>query len=131
MKRLLKTIIGILAVCLIFLLCQLASEQYYFGTKRADGIAIASDYFRRFGEPSFIRMVERNGQSYYEFNGRVNPPWWCLAVPSAAPTYIFDERGRFIEWCGDPSDNSSYRQRWSLKSTDKIDIADVKRKFGL
>ena len=76
-------------------------------------------------------MLERDGQSYYEFNGRVDPPWWCLAVPSGAPAYVFDERGQSVEWCGDPGDSPRYRQRWHLKSTTKVEIDVVKRKFGL
>jgi hypothetical protein len=131
MKRSLKTIVGIFAVCLSLGIWSVASERYYVGIKRPEGILTVEDYFLRFGEPSFVRMVERDGQSYYEFNGFVDPPWWCLAVPSGPPAYIFDERGKFIEWCADPGDGAPYRRRWPLRSTDEVNVASVKRKFDL
>jgi hypothetical protein len=130
-KRALKTSAGILAIVLTFLLYSWASERYYFATKDPGGILTVSDYFKRFGEPSFVRMLERDGHGYYEFTGRVDQPWWCLSLPSDAPACLFDERGKFVEWCADPRDESSYRKRWSLKSAGKVAVDDIKRKFGL
>ena len=131
MKRIFKTIATVLGVLLAFLLYSLASERYYVRTKSPAGITTVSDYFRRFGEPAFVRMAQRDGRSYYEFNGRVDPAWWCLALPSGPPAYIFDERGQFIEWCAEPGDSSRYRQRWRLTSTNEVEVAGIKARFGL
>jgi len=130
MKQILKDITLTFALLLALLVYFVASAVYHAGTKSPDGMSNASEYFQRFGEPSFIRMVEREGQTYYEFNGHVDPPWWCLALPSGPPAYIFDERGTFVEWCYDPGDTPSYRRRWPFKSTDHVNVAEVKRKFG-
>jgi hypothetical protein len=130
-KQSLKSIFGVLAVCVAFLAYGFASDSYYIGIKRPDGVLTAADYLRRFGEPRFIRIVERGDRIYYEFNGRINRPWWCLSLPSAAPAYVFDERGTFIDWCWDPGDKSEYRRLWRLKSSDLLEVAEVKRKLGL
>src|ERR1035438_9593511 len=81
--------------------CWIGSEVYYGRSISPRGISSAQDFFTRFGEPQHILMVERNGQSYYEFVGRL-PSGMVLATPSARPVYFFDQQGRLAGWDLDP-----------------------------
>jgi hypothetical protein len=89
----------------------------------------AAEYFQRFGEPGEIRLLKRDGDSFYEFRGGQAPHF--MAAPSSAPAYVFDSHGRFIEWCKDPGDAPSWRLRWPVNGTNKLDVAEVKRRFGI
>ena len=109
------------------------SEVYYARSIRPTGVRDVAGYFQRFGEPRSVRLVERDGQSYYEFTGR--GPWPSMLVlvvlPSSLPAYVFDEQGKFVEWSSDPGDQPSYRSRWPLAGADGVDVTVVKEKFGV
>jgi hypothetical protein len=83
----------------------IGSEVHYARSISPKGVATVRDFFGRFGEPRRIRMVERDGKSYYEFTGQLPGSWSC-AFPSAPAAYVFDEQGRFAAWCRDPGDAS-------------------------
>ena len=106
------------------------SELYYARSISPDGISTVSDFVDRFGEPRRVLRVQHEGQSYYEFTGRL-PPVFVLALPSAPPAYVFDEQGQFKAWCRDPGDIPSYRQAWPLQSTNPVDIGLIKERLGL
>lgn len=106
------------------------SEIHYARSISPKGISTVREFFDRFGEPRRIRMVQRDGQSFYEFTGRL-PSSWSAAVPSAPPAYVFDEQGRFTAWCRDPGDAPSYRRTWPLQSTNQVEIGLVRERFGL
>jgi hypothetical protein len=108
----------------------IGSEVHYARSISPKGISTVSEFFDRFGEPRCVRMVQRNGQNFYEFTGHL-PGLGSAAVPSAAPVYLFDERGRFVAWCGDPGDAPSYRLTWPLQSTNQVEIDLVRERFGL
>jgi hypothetical protein len=108
----------------------IGSEVHYARSISPKGVSTMRDFFERFGEPPRIRMVQRDGQSYYEFTGLL-PSSWSGAVPSAAPAYVFDEQGQFTAWCRDPGDTPSYRRTWPLQSTNQIEVGVVRQKFGL
>ncbi len=108
----------------------IGSELRYARSISPKGISTVREFFNRFGEPRRIRMVQRDGLSYYEFTGR-SPSSWSAAVPSAPPVYVFDEQGRFAAWCRDPGDASRYRGTWLLQSTNQVEIGLVREKFGL
>lgn len=94
------------------------------------GITNIAGYFQRFGEPRAIRLVERDGRAHYEFVGRRPEAIW-LAMPSGSPAYVFDADGRFVAWSLDPAENREFRETWPLTGTGKVDVAEVKRRFGL
>src|SRR5262245_9014457 len=94
------------------------------------GIRTVRDFFDQFGEPQRIRMVEHNGQSFYEFTAQL-PGAWSAALPSSAPAYVFDEQGQFVVWCRDPGEAPSYRRSWALQRTNQVEIGVVKQKFGI
>jgi hypothetical protein len=119
-----------LLVIIILLGYWVGSEIYHARSISPSGISTVADFFQRFGEPRFIRPVHREGNTYYELGGRAPSPS-LFVFPSSAPAYIFDEQGRFVEWCSDPGDTPSYRQRWPLTDTNKIEPATFKEKFGI
>jgi hypothetical protein len=107
----------------------ISSEVHYARSVSPAGVATARDFFNRFGDPILVRMVERDGRSFYEFTGRF-PGSWSAAVPSSPPAYVFDEQGQFVSWCRDPGDAPSHRQTWPLQSTNHVEIAVIREKFG-
>lgn len=110
--------------------CWIGSEVHYARSISSKGISSVKEFFEHFGEPRRVRMVQRDGESYYEFTGHL-PNSWSGAVPSAAPAYVFDEQGRFTAWCRDPGDSPSYRRTWPLQSTNEVAIGLVRERFGL
>jgi hypothetical protein len=125
-----RQIVGWMALILLPIAYLVGSQIYYARSISPAGIATVRDYFDRFGEPRQIRMVERDGQSCYEFTGQF-PPIGVFAVPSAPPAYVFDEQGRFVGWCSDPGDTPSHRQTWTLQSPDDVEVDVIRQKFKL
>ena len=106
------------------------SEVCYARSISPHDVSSVRDFFSRFGAPPRVRMIQRDGQCYYEFTGRL-PAGFVLATPSAPPAYVFDEQGRFVAWCRDPGDIPSYRQTWPLQTTNQVQIGLVRERFGL
>lgn len=109
----------------------LGSEAYYARQISPRGVTTASDFFKRFGEPRSVFILERDGKDYYEFRGFLPPPKLLGAVPSGPPAYVFDEQGHFVTWCNDIGDNNVYRQQWPFNSTNKLELNAVKQKLGI
>ena len=130
MRASLRRTIGWTALLLLPVAYLVGSEAYYARSISPHGISSVRDFFDRFGEPRHVRMVQRDGQSYYEFTGRL-PSRFVLATPSAPPAYVFDQQGHFTAWCSDPGDIPSYRETWPLQSTNELEIGLVREKFGL
>jgi hypothetical protein len=107
----------------------LCSELYYCHRISPEGVATVQDYFDRFGEPRFVRLIQRDGQTYYEFNGHP-PPAYVIAMPSGPPAYVFDLDGGFVTWCSDPGDKPGYRRSWPLQSTELLDVGLVRQALG-
>jgi hypothetical protein len=108
----------------------IGSEVHYARSILPTGITTARDYFARFGEPLFVQMVSHEGQSYYEFAGRL-PSALSMATPSSPPAYVFDEQGRYVTWCRDPGDMPSHRQHWPLQGTNLVEVGLVRQRLGL
>ena len=107
----------------------IGSEVHYARSISPAGISTVREFFDRFQQPRRIRMVERDGQSYYEFTGHL-PSAWIIALPSSPPAYVFDEQGRLVSWCSDPGDAPSHRRTWPLRSTNDVELGVVRQKFG-
>lgn len=130
MRSRLRKIVGSTALVLLPIAYFVGSEVYYARSISPRGVSTVRDFFDRFGEPRGVRMVQRDGQSYYEFTGGV-PSSYVLATPSAPPAYIFDQQGRFATWCRDPGDIPRYRQTWPLLGTNQVEIDSIRKRFGL
>jgi hypothetical protein len=128
--RIRRDIFGAAAIVGTLAAYWIISEVHYARNISPKGVATVHDFFDRFGEPKRIRMVERDGKSYYEFTGQL-PGAWSAAVPSAAPAYVFDEQGQFAGWCRDPGDAASYRRTWPFQSTNQVEVRTVRQKFGI
>jgi hypothetical protein len=124
-----RNIIGWTALILLPIAYVVGSEVYFARSISPRGVLTVRDFFGRFGEPRRIRMVERDGQTYYEFTGHL-PAGLVLATPSAAPAYIFSTNGQFVAWCADPGDTPGFRSTWQLQSTNQVEIGAVRERFG-
>jgi hypothetical protein len=89
-----------------------------------------ADHFRHFGEPSSIVQLKRDGAIYYELSGRMYS-FPVLVFPSSPPVYIYDESGKFVEWCSDPGDQIEFRERWLRIDARPIVISSFRHKYGL
>ena len=100
---------GLIAVLPLY---WIGSEFFYARSKLPSGVSKISDFYQRFGLPTHVRQLQREGVTHYELSGRLPRLPWMLAFPSSPPAYVFDESGRFVEWCSDPGDSGRYQQRW-------------------
>ncbi|MGA2243799.1 MAG: hypothetical protein ABSH48_02275 [Verrucomicrobiota bacterium] len=108
--------------------CRIGAEVYYVKSITPRGVLTVADHFRRLGEPLRIVEFTRDGATYFEFIG-VPHGFHALVTPSAPPSYIYDESGKFVEWCSDPVDQPAFRKRWPLTKTVPIDIAAFGKKY--
>lgn len=109
----------------------IGSETYYARSISPQGITTVTQYFQRFGDPHGVHRIERDGKSYYMLFGR-GPSPLVFALPSSPPTYVFDDRGAFVEWCPDRGETQSgYNQRWPLTETGRVDVGTFRQRFGL
>ena len=99
----------------------IASEVDYARSKSPSGIATVSDFYRRFGTPSVVRVFEREGTTYYHLSGHLPRLPWLRAFPSSRPRYVFDASGQFVEWCSDPGDDVRFQQRWHRRAVRSIE----------
>jgi hypothetical protein len=106
--------------------------SHYIRSISPEGVRSVADYFQRFGEPARVRQVQLHDQVYYELQGHL-PSKLVMSVvlPSSPPSYIFDERGNFVEWCADPGDAHAFMQRWPTSETGRVEVVTFKRRFGL
>jgi len=109
-----------------------ASEVYYARSMSPSGVHTVADHYRRFGEPGRITRFERDGVAYYELSGISRRfPTLALALPSAPPAYIYDESGKFVEWCSDPGDQPDFRGRWPVTGGQLVDPSTFRHRYGL
>jgi hypothetical protein len=124
----------LIAVILISLLplYWIGSEWWYARSIRPTGISTLADFYARFGQPSSIRETQRDGATYYHLSGHwPSLPVWICATPSSPPAYVFDHSGRFVEWCSDPGDSTSYWERWPEKGSHVVSTNDFAHQYGL
>ncbi len=107
----LRKILGVSALVLIPITFLVGSEVWYARSVRPDGIATTADFFARFGQPRHVRTVQRGGKMYSEYQGPLPGPF-VLAVPSSPSAFIFDDHGNFVEFCFDPGDSPTWRDKW-------------------
>ena len=108
----------------------IGSEFYYAHSIRPGDQFTVADYFRRFGEPRYVFRHRRGEIVFYEFQARLRSPF-ILAIPSSTPSYVFEESGRMADWCRDPGDNPSWFERWPRTKSDEVDMATIRKEYGL
>ncbi len=87
-------------------------------------------YFHHFKEPLKIYVVENTGEKFYQFYGQL-PGSYSLALPSSPPAYVFNEKGEFVEWCRDPGDSPSFREKWKIKVGESSNLTIIKKQFQI
>jgi hypothetical protein len=120
----------ILLLPLIFVICSWISAFNYDVGISPTGVKDLAGFIHRFGEPRMIHFVERDGQAYYEVIGGAHPRF-TFEVPSHSPRYVFDEHGKFIDWCSGLSHTYEFDMRWQRSTNDALPFSDVKQKLGL
>jgi hypothetical protein len=40
------------------------------------------------------------------------PAFYLMALPSEPAAYVFDNSGKYVDWCRDPDDMPSYWEKW-------------------
>lgn len=94
------------------------------------GITTVADYYARFGDPRRIRAIERDGATTYHLHGDL-PPDYVLALPSEPPVYVFDQTGRYLEWCRDPGDGpgADYWPKWPRGEGREVNLQSFREQF--
>jgi len=119
-----------LILVLLLIIFVIGPEVRYARRISPHGMLTVRDYIDRLGEPRRIHMVQREGKSYYEFTGPL-ASGFPLVMQSGPPAYVFDQEGRFTDWCSDPDDSPSHRRAWPLQSTNPASVEQLKQKLGL
>jgi hypothetical protein len=130
-----RTILGWTLVILLPIAYLVGSEIYYASTIRPRGVQTVADHFLRFGEPRRVFQLQRDGHTYYELSGitrkRSSLALPVLALPSSPPAYVYDESGKFVDWCSDPGDRPAFRAHWPRTGAQPIEPVTFRQKYGL
>ncbi|HEV7406363.1 MAG TPA: hypothetical protein VGO11_25665 [Chthoniobacteraceae bacterium] len=98
---------------------------------RPDGVHSVAEHLQRFGPPARIFRIQRADGVFFYFAGHMDSdaPW--LKLPSGPPAYIYDSRGRLVDWCGDSGDADQWVSRW-LHAGTKTDVSveEVRREIS-
>lgn len=129
MKRLIKRMAAI-PFFSVLLAYWIGSEVYYARSIRPVGISTVSDYLARFDRPRNVYYVEHEGRNYFVLESKLHPAY-VMAFPSSPPAYVFDEEGRFVDWCSDPGNRPSQWDRWATGGTNGDELGTFKMKHGL
>jgi hypothetical protein len=115
-----------------FVICAWISDANYDAGISPSGVRDIAGFAQRFGEPHTVLLVERDGQNCYEIVGGVYPKF-TFYVASNSPRYVFDEHGKFLEWCSGLNEQKTYEfnRRWVRSTNNPLSFPDVKRKLGL
>jgi hypothetical protein len=108
----------------------IASEVFYARSKQPSGLKTVADYYDRFGVPTRIVQIDRDGATFYHLSGHPPRLPWAFVFPSSPPAYVFDRSGHFIEWSSDPGDDSRYKKLWPQGSAQPVDQADFKGRYA-
>ena len=69
-----------------------------------------------------IREVEKAGSVFYMAEGNL-PPGYVLA--SGPPVYVFDSKGRLVEWIKDGGDQPSSMRKWGTLPSQEVSLEHV------
>lgn len=96
------------------------------------GIQNVTQYWKRFGEPSLILQLEKDGKVFFWVRGKMSAIHQ-MTLPSDAPGYIFNSDGQFVEWCYDPGDTPSFNRKWGRKyqPNEIVKMEEFRERFAL
>lgn len=83
----------------------MASEWVYHRRIAPGGRTFLGDFTGKFPPAPRVRIHDSPSGPVMRVTGRL-PSVWLLAVPSAAPEYVFDASGTFLGWARDPGDQA-------------------------
>ena len=98
--------------------------------KDPTGISTVVDFYDRFHVSSRASILHVDNAEYFCLYGPL-PPRWSLAVPSSPPVYLFDDEGKFVDWCSDPGDHPSWNQKWMTNRGVPLSDSEVRNRLEL
>ena len=85
------------------------------------------DYLAHMRPPRWLERVEREGETYVVAYGNSNQVLAAMSMfPSGPPAYLFDARGRLVQWSADSGDDAVFQEYW-MAGSNKIDLAEARR----
>ncbi len=133
MKRKLKTIsniAGIIIFIFLLLLFQLFNEEWYAKHVHPREMKTIEEFYIKFSSSNGGRIIKIDGTPFLVVRG-VDQPWWCTALPSSRPEYLFDNEGKFIDWCLDPGDCPKCQKKWPLKNSIILKDKEIREFYNL
>lgn len=74
-------------------------------------VVILAQFDQQMPKPQSVFLIqEKSGQFYFPV---VGPLPGFPALASANPNYIFDAKGRIVDWTEDPWNDSSFQEPWT------------------
>lgn len=113
MKRETKyQIYGSIVVLCLMVAPFVVGEIRWAKLNRPEGqFSTAAEYVERGRLPSKVTKVKSGQQTAYVALGTLDDYGWAL--PSGPPAYVFDSKGKLIDWSGDTGDDPGFREKWS------------------
>ncbi len=106
-------------------------EVRYAAQIQPNGVRTLTQHLQRFGEPRLIYRIAHQDGPYYELQGFRGGKSPLFAFPSSEPAYIYDSKGQLIDWCSDPGDRPTHREKWPKLSETPVDILTFRTQFNL
>jgi len=128
----LKALSGGLILLAAFWLFACWSGDHYREITQPTGLKSIGDYYQRFGEPTSVLKIQVKGVTYYRVVGHIpKSAFTNFRMPSSRPAYLFDEFGRYVDWCEDPGDDSyPWPKDWN-STGEPIDLKTFEKQFGI
>lgn len=112
------------ALILLAMAAWIGCEVYHARSSNGNGIATYADYRTSLPTPRAARQLKKDGTEYFAFFGPVSAP---LALTSGSPAYIFDAKGRLVDWTLDTGGDPRFSSAWSAHQGPEIDMAEFQR----
>ncbi len=101
----------------------LYSEHAYAQHVRPTGISDLRGFLARYSEVDRSFKIARGADQYFVVTLRVSSG---MALPSGPPAYVFDARGRLVDWSMDTGEDPRYISAWPPDEMQQIDLSALK-----
>ena len=122
-KTLAKILVGVVSCVLALVVWLILSAREEKHLKPPPSVQSIQDFLQQMPPPTRVQKFSFGGASYYEVWGQSGG---SIRLPSGPPSYIFDAKGRLVDWTYDRGDAGDYLRKWGrFKDAKSISVQEM------